>query len=106
VAELSAALCTQPHLLACSALPSWPPCPALQKASMCAAKHAATARLCACVPPKEDSRRRLHSVGPGAGSYAAAAAAAQQRRQQQQQQQSGADALLGSGQSTSRLRLL
>ncbi len=71
---------------------------------MCAAKHAATARLCACVPPKEDSRRRLHSVWPGAGSYAAAAVATAQ--QQQQQQQSDVDRLLGSGQSTSRLRLL
>jgi hypothetical protein len=71
-------------------------CLLTQKASLCAAKHAATARLCACVPPKEDSRRRLQ--GAGDGSEAAAAAAAVQ------QQQSGTDLWQGGGQPTSRLR--
>lgn len=83
-------------------MPTGPSPPTPQKASLCAAKHAATARLCACVPPKEDSRRRLQGTAavPGNSSAAAGAAAAVQ-----QQPQPGTDLAIGGGPYTGRLRL-
>lgn len=68
-------------------------CLITQKLSRCASKHAATARLCPCVPvPEEEEEKTLRRL----------AAAADQRQQRQRQQEtpfsSSQSSSLGTGQ--------
>lgn len=77
----------------------------LQKASTCAAKHAATARLCACIPrgsPAEGgtARHRRHVLAAAGSNTGLSGGDAAQTLQQEEQQQQGVAAATARSESS------